>query len=55
MVVVVAAVFVGIVAWIVTALAAGIGLGRIIARADSEEGREVDVPSAASLSGAVTL
>ena len=55
MVVVVTAVVVGIVAWLVPALAAGIGLGRIIARADSEEGRALDAPSASSLSGAITL
>ena len=54
MVVVVATVVVGIVAWIVTALAAGIGLGRIIARADSEEGREVDSTPPASLSEVIT-
>ncbi len=55
MVVVVTAIVVGIVAWIVTALAAGIGLGRIIARADSEEGRVLDAPSSPSLSGALIL
>ena len=55
MVVVVAAIVVGIVTWIVAALAAGIGLGRIIARADSEEGRRGDASTPAGLSGAMTL
>ncbi|WP_278103702.1 hypothetical protein AB0870_03015 [Microbacterium proteolyticum] len=55
MVFVVTAIVVGIVTWIVAALAAGIGLGRIIARADSEEGRALDAPSGAGLSGAITL
>lgn len=55
MVFVVAAVVVGIVTWIVAALAAGIGLGRIIARADSEERRAHEEPSPTALHGAVTL
>lgn len=55
MVFIVTAIVVGIVTWIVTALAAGIGLGRIIARADSEEGHALETPSGAELSGAITL
>ena len=56
MVIVVAAVVIGCVTWIVAALAAGIGLGRMIARADTEEGRGVDaVPSAPALSSMITL
>ncbi|MFB3977915.1 hypothetical protein [Microbacterium proteolyticum] len=55
MVFVVAAVVIGIVTWIVAALAAGIGLGRIIARADSEERRAQDAPSDAALHGVITL
>lgn len=55
MVFIVAAIVVGILTWIIAALVTGIGLGRIIARADSEEGRAVDAPSGVGLSGAVTL
>ncbi len=55
MVFVVAAVVVGIVTWIIAALATGIGLGRIIARADSEEGRPIDASTGAGLGGAITL
>lgn len=54
MVIIVAAVAVGLVTWIITALAAGIGLGRIIARAESEEGRSPDA-SAPDLSPVLTL
>lgn len=36
-IIIVVAIAVGLVAWIATALAAGIGLGRIIARAECEE------------------
>ncbi|MBN9209964.1 MAG: hypothetical protein J0I95_00410 [Microbacterium sp.] len=55
MVLIVAAIAVGIVTWIVAALAAGIGIGRIIARADSEEGRTLDTPSGAGLTRAITF
>lgn len=55
MVFVTAAIAVGILTWVLAALAAGIGLGRIIARADSEERHALYAPAPAELSGAATL
>jgi len=44
MVVAITITLIAVVAWIVTSLAAGIGLGRMMARSESEDGR---VPSLA--------